>query len=71
MQPPRALRQSSGRLYWEGALELLYGPERIEDNWWREAVSRDYYIASGSAGRLYWIFHDRLAGQWYVHGLFA
>ncbi|MAT95036.1 MAG: aspartate decarboxylase [Halioglobus sp.] len=68
---PRGLRLRDGRLHWRGALQLLYGPERIEDNWWREAVSRDYYIATGRGGQHYWVFRDRLAGQWYLHGIFA
>ncbi len=58
-------------MFWNGALELLYGPERIEDNWWRDAVSRDYYIATNAAGGHYWIYRDRLAGNWYIHGIFA
>tara|TARA_R110000823_G_scaffold144958_9_gene275139 strand:+ start:4131 stop:5552 length:1422 start_codon:yes stop_codon:yes gene_type:complete len=68
---PQLLRQNSGRLYWQGVLELLYGPERIEDNWWRKAVSRDYYIATGDSGQHYWVFCDRLNRQWYIHGIFA
>jgi protein ImuB len=68
---PQALQQRRGRLFWNGALELLYGPERIEDNWWRDAVSRDYYIATNAAGGHYWIYRDRLAGNWYIHGIFA
>jgi len=66
--PPRARRE---RLYWNGALELVYGPERIEDNWWQEAVSRDYYIAADGNGQHYWVFRDRLARQWYIQGVFA
>ncbi|HEY7776742.1 MAG TPA: hypothetical protein VIC02_09385, partial [Kineobactrum sp.] len=71
MPEPRQLQQRSGRLYWNGALQLVCGPERIEDNWWHTPVSRDYYIARAPAGQSYWIFHDRLNGQWYIHGLFA
>lgn len=68
---PQCLRQNHGRLYWNGALDLLYGPERIEDNWWQQAASRDYYIARDDTGHLYWVFRDRLARQWYIHGIFA
>jgi protein ImuB len=71
MPQPKALRQHGVQLYWNGALKLMYGPERIEDNWWQEAVSRDYYIAADSSGQHYWVFHDRLARQWYIHGVFA
>jgi protein ImuB len=71
MPQPQALQIRRGHLYWRNALHLVYGPERIEDNWWRQAVSRDYYIARDSDGHHYWVFRDRLAGQWYVHGIFA
>jgi len=68
---PLALGRQGEHLYWNGALELVYGPERIEDNWWRDAVSRDYYIATGDRGQHYWVYRDRLARQWYIHGVFA
>ena len=68
---PQVLRQSREQLYWTSALTLVYGPERIEDNWWQEAVSRDYYIARDRRGQHYWVFRDRLARQWFIHGIFA
>jgi protein ImuB len=71
MPQPKALRQQGNHLYWNSALSLMYGPERIEDNWWQEPASRDYYIATDSSGQRYWVFRDRLARQWYVHGVFA
>lgn len=71
MPSPRDLPERRSKLYWQGGLELVYGPERIEDNWWQQAVSRDYYIAKGEAGQHYWVFHDRLARRWYIHGIFA
>lgn len=71
MPQPQTLRQHNGKLYWNGALNLVYGPERIEDNWWQDAVSRDYFIATDSSGQPYWVFRDRLARQWYIHGVFA
>jgi protein ImuB len=71
MPQPQPLKQYGDHLYWNGALTLVYGPERIEDNWWREAVSRDYFIAQDSCGQHYWIFSDRLARAWFIHGVFA
>lgn len=71
MPQPQALKQSREKLYWKGALTLLHGPERIEDNWWQEAVSRDYYVAADNNGQRYWVFRDRLARQWFIHGVFA
>ena len=71
MPRPQPLKQYGDHLYWNGALTLVYGPERIEDNWWREAVSRDYFIAQDSCGQHYWIFSDRMARAWFIHGVFA
>lgn len=71
MPQPQALRPGRQRLYWNGPLDLVYGPERIEDNWWRDAVSRDYYIARDRNGQHYWVFLDRLARRWYIQGVFA
>ena len=71
MPQPQALRRRGGQLLWNGALQLVYGPERIEDNWWQQAVSRDYYIAADRHGQHYWIFRDRLDRQWYIQGVFA
>ncbi len=75
MPEPQPLRQHHTQLYChkqgQGSLQLMCGPERIEDNWWREPVSRDYYIASDSNGQHYWIFNDRLRQRWFMHGVFA
>jgi protein ImuB len=71
MPQPQALRHSHEQLYWNGQLTLLQGPERIEDNWWLNAVSRDYYVASDPQGQQYWIFRDRLQNHWYIQGVFA
>ena len=70
MPEPRPLPQQQGTLRWNGALSLVYGPERIEDNWWREPASRDYYVAADSGGQYYWVFRDRLARRWYIQGIF-
>ncbi|MFK7974810.1 MAG: DNA polymerase Y family protein [Halioglobus sp.] len=71
MPQPQPLKQYGKQLYWKSALQLVYGPERIEDNWWQEPVSRDYYIAAGSTGEHYWVFYDRLAKQWLIQGIFS
>ncbi|MBE9540328.1 MAG: hypothetical protein IMF06_14690 [Proteobacteria bacterium] len=71
MPQPQELKQHGKNLYWNGALNLVYGPERIEDNWWLQAGSCDYYIAEKSGGQHYWGFRDRLAKGWFIHGIFA
>lgn len=62
---------AKGGLYWQGPLRLLRGPERLEDYWWQQPCSRDYYMAEGAAGNRYWVFHERLQRCWYLHGLFV
>ncbi|KZX56926.1 hypothetical protein A3709_03890 [Halioglobus sp. HI00S01] len=71
MPQPQQLERRQNALHWQGRLELIYGPERIEDNWWQQPVSRDYYIARGHHGEHYWVFRDRLARAWFMHGIFA
>ena len=68
---PQPLRQRHEQLYWQGPIALVYGPERIEDNWWQAPVSRDYFIARGRQGEHYWVYRDRLHNGWYLHGIFA
>ncbi len=70
MQEPQPLQVFNGQPCWQGRLKLLDGPERIEDNWWEQPVSRDYYVARGSHGQLYWVYRDRLQNQWYMQGVF-
>lgn len=71
MAQPQVLPKRNRQLHWQGALELIYGPERIEDNWWQQPISRDYYIARGKRGQHFWVFRDRREKQWYIHGIFA
>jgi protein ImuB len=69
---PLPLQQRNGRLHWQTPLELLRGPERIGNHWWREAEQqRDYYVARAGDGRLCWIFCELPKQRWFVHGLFG
>ena len=70
MNEPQRLAEHDGLPCWNGRLILLEGPERIEDNWWDRAVSRDYYIARDGAGQQYWIYRDRLQDSWFLQGVF-
>ncbi len=71
MPQPQTLRNEQGQLYWNGRLTLLEGPERIEDNWWLEPVSRDYFVARDPGGQQYWVYRDRLRDSWHIQGVFA
>ena len=68
---PHPIHQEGQQLFWNGVLKIIYGPERIEDQWWNTPVSRDYYIAHTSKKQPIWLYQDRHNNRWYVHGLFA
>ena len=61
-------------------LEILKGPERIMNNWWHKAQTRDYFIAGSvteDAGTsteyylsIYWIYQEKTSGNWYLQGVF-
>jgi len=54
------------------------GPERIEDEWWREETQpvRDYFRIETMEGWRFWIFRagfyssENKAPQWFLHGFF-
>jgi len=70
---PEALTARRGRPHYDGALELLTGPERIESGWWDGAdVQRDYYVARTTVGARLWIYRECTGARaWFLHGLFG
>ncbi|MEW6742029.1 MAG: DNA polymerase Y family protein [Planctomycetota bacterium] len=78
VHPPRPITASfaEGRLSaftFEGGSHRVLsviGPERREGGWWDRPFARDYYQVMLMGSGLFWIFHDRLDGGWYVHGIF-
>ena len=77
MSEPQQLEVRAHRPVFDSLpLELVAGPERIETGWWDDApATRDYYIAENTAGRLVWIYRERLPvpgkALWYLQGLFG
>lgn len=76
--PPMLFRWR-GRAY---RIARAAGPERIEDEWWREdRPVRDYYRVEDEAGTRFWLYREGLyrdpsggadgPPRWYLHGLFA
>lgn len=69
---PEPLRANGDELrFWGSRLTLIYGPERIEDGWWEQPSSRDYFVARNPEGQRFWVFHERRQRRWFMHGLFA
>ncbi|MES2673780.1 MAG: DNA polymerase Y family protein [Pseudomonadota bacterium] len=71
LSKPEIIEERSDRLYWQGYLTTLVGPERVIGNWWQEPVARDYYLAKRHDNLPLWIFFNLYDKQWYVHGIFA
>ena len=69
LEEPHPIRAWNDQLFWNGPLELIYGPERIEDNWWDQPTSRDYYVARTEEGQPIWVFQNRHNQRWYVQGV--
>ncbi len=73
LQRPKPLAEVGAAPHYEGPLELLAGPERIESGWWDGGdVARDYFVARMQNEALVWIYRERRGeGGWYLHGVFA
>ncbi|WP_066260492.1 Y-family DNA polymerase [Hydrogenophaga flava] len=78
---PLKLLVRQHRPLYQGELQLLLGPQRVEGGWWdrdeaaghtRHAV-RDYWVARSPLAGVLWVFQTRLAQEpaWFLHGFFA
>ena len=68
---PKIIQQHLYQPQYQGALQIIHGPDRVVSHWWSSLQSRDYYIARQQSGRLLWLFFNRSQRTWYLHGLFA
>lgn len=68
---PELLEERNNRLFWNGYLNIVNGPERIIGNWWDESMARDYYLARRHDHMHVWIFFNLYDKQWYAHGVFS
>lgn len=78
---PLKLVMRGDRPVYEGELQLLLGPQRVEGGWWdrdegvgeTRNVMRDYWVAQSPKAGVLWVFQTRLdsAPAWYLHGHFA
>lgn len=84
LDEPLRLAESEHRPVYQGLLQLLLGPDRIEGGWWHRVMShgaestynvqRDYWIALSPTAGVLWVFQARLAGDetaWFLHGYFG
>jgi len=72
-QPAALALDEQRRPRFEGPLELLDGPERIETGWWDgDDIERDYFVARNPVGMTLWVYRERRVPRtWYLHGLFG
>ena len=81
---PLRLAVRANRPLYQGLLQLLSGPHRVEGGWWdrvtddtgttARVVVRDYWVALSEHAGVLWIFQARLAQDdtsWFLHGVFA
>ncbi|MCC7025291.1 MAG: hypothetical protein IT338_20825 [Thermomicrobiales bacterium] len=59
---PRALRER-GR--WR-EIERVQETWQVDDEWWREPISRHYLQVVLAAGSPLTLFHDRIADRWFA-----
>ena len=78
------LAMRAERPLYQGLLQLLAGPHRVEGGWWDRTiedgeqrtrnVARDYWVALSEHAGVLWVFQTRLANDetaWFLHGIFA
>lgn len=86
LKEPLRLATRGHRPLYQGPVQLLAGPHRVEGGWWHRAeedgravtkhVTRDYWLAVNEHAGLLWIFQTRLPGDaaetaWFLHGSFT
>lgn len=68
---PELVEERNNRLFWNGYLKIVNGPERIIGNWWDESSARDYYLAQRHDQVNIWVFFNLYDKRWYAHGVFS
>lgn len=84
LQQPLRLALRDNRPMFQGPLQLITGPHRVEGGWWHRIteeggakpanVQRDYWVANSAYAGTLWIYQERLGNSesaWYLQGCFA
>lgn len=84
LKEPLRLVERENRPHYQGPLQLLLGPDRVEGGWWHRSsddqggrplnAQRDYWLALSPHAGILWVFQQRLARDqtaWFLHGHFA
>ncbi|MFM0696876.1 DNA polymerase Y family protein [Paraburkholderia graminis] len=72
LDKPLRLMMRDQRPIYRRPLKMLTRTERIEAGWWDgDLVERDYYVAADDRGHMFWVYRERISGDWYLQGLFG
>ncbi|RKT24379.1 protein ImuB [Paraburkholderia sp. RAU2J] len=72
LDKPLRLMMRDQRPIYRRPLTMLTRTERIEAGWWDgNIVERDYYVAADDRGQMFWVYRERIKGEWYLQGLFG
>lgn len=87
LREPLPLEVHDGHPWYQGRLQSLVGPQRIEAGWWGDGARdagghpalRDYYVAESPEAGLLWVFRERPSGcfaasdavRWFLQGIYA
>ena len=85
LEQPLKLAVKGQLPFYQGRLQLLSGPHRVEGGWWHrvrqadthvaQTIYRDYWVALSEHAGVLWVFQTRLADEasasWYLQGTFA
>jgi hypothetical protein len=55
---------------WYGEVAAICNRWRVEDDWWRQEVARDYYKVRTTDGTLCVIFRDRRQNTWHLQRVY-
>lgn len=82
LRTPLRLALRGERPLYQGPLQLLAGPQRLEVLGWAQsqgggqATLRDYFVAQSPQAGLLWVYRERLPGStqppgWFLHGIYG
>jgi hypothetical protein len=58
---------------WDSAthsVERIFKRWRVDQQWWRERVCREYFLVRTHTGLLVMLYRDVLGGAWYLQRLY-
>jgi protein ImuB len=85
LKAPLRLAVRGERPVYQGPLQVVSGPHRVDGAWWDRAASgdrsammrRDYYVMLSDHAGLLWVYRERedggrsMASPWFLHGIFG